>query len=123
MAGKMQVHRTVGSRSEAPGASCGSLPERAARFGSPARAAGLAPGAVGDPAGRENGVSVLSYRQFAVALFLLVMTAVPAFALNPLRVGAESVENYSGCGCTSGNLSYCNDQATMFMDRIDDFHT
>lgn len=65
-----------------------------------------------------------SFRQFAVALctFLLLQSG-PAFALSPLRVGAESVENYSGCGCASGDLSYCNDQSTMFMDRIDDFHT
>lgn len=32
-----------------------------------------------------------------------------------LDAGAESVENYSGCGCSSGNLHYCNDQACLFL--------
>jgi hypothetical protein len=39
-----------------------------------------------------------------------------------LTVGAEAVENYTGCGC-SGNLSYTRDQASKFMDKIDDWHT
>jgi len=39
-----------------------------------------------------------------------------------LDAGAESVENYSGCGCSSGNLHYCNDQASMFISKIDNWH-
>lgn len=67
----------------------------------------------------------MASRIFACALCVLLigLCATPAHALSPLLVGAESVENYSGCGCSSGNLSYCNDQATMFMNRIDDWHT
>ena len=67
----------------------------------------------------------MSYRLFAVALFtsLLLLSGTTAFAINPIRVGADSVENYSGCGCNSGNLSYTNDQSTKFMNRIDDWHT
>ena len=61
-------------------------------------------------------------RLLPLALVALLF-AVPAFAINPLRVGAESVENYSGCGCNSGNLSYTNDQSSMFLNRIDDWHT
>lgn len=64
-------------------------------------------------------------RILPVAMFVLLLshTAPNAKAISPLLVGAESVENYSGCGCSSGNLSYCNDQAIMFMNRIDDWHT
>ncbi|NDY42474.1 hypothetical protein G3N55_06410 [Dissulfurirhabdus thermomarina] len=40
-----------------------------------------------------------------------------------LEAGAESVENYSGCGCASGNLSYTNNQAKKFIDKIDNWHT
>jgi len=40
-----------------------------------------------------------------------------------LLAGAESVENYSGCGCSSGNLSYTNDQASMFINKISNWHT
>jgi len=64
----------------------------------------------------------MSSRMYATAL-LVFLLAVPAFAVSPLLVGAESVENYSGCGCSSGNLSYCNDQSTKFMNRIDNWHT
>ena len=67
----------------------------------------------------------MSARVFTVALsvLMIVLFAGTAQALSPLLVGAESVENYSGCGCSSGNLSYCNDQATMFINRIDNWHT
>jgi hypothetical protein len=62
-------------------------------------------------------------------LSCLLSVLVPAVAASVapaqsrLTVGAESVENYSGCGCSSGNLSYCNDQARKFINRIDDWHT
>ncbi len=61
-------------------------------------------------------------RVLPIALAALLLT-LPAFATSPLRVGADSVENYSGCGCSSGNLSYCNDQSSKFMNRIDNWHT
>jgi hypothetical protein len=59
---------------------------------------------------------------------LTAMLVVLVFALSPqgaraLDAGAESVENYSGCGCDSGDLDYCNDQAGMFIDKIDNWHT
>jgi len=45
-----------------------------------------------------------------------------AASAHALDAGAESVENYSGCGCNSGNLSYTNDQTSMFMSRIGNWH-
>lgn len=48
---------------------------------------------------------------------LIVFGTVPAAAL---LVGAESVENYSGCGCSTGDLSYCNDQASKFVRKMSD---
>lgn len=64
------------------------------------------------------------YRQFALAVFLMLSLCPAVLAMTPLRVGAESVENYTGCGCNIlGDLSYTNDQTTMFMNRIDDVHT
>lgn len=33
---------------------------------------------------------------------------------------AESVENFSGCGCTGPDLDWCNDQAESFVDRMND---
>jgi len=59
--------------------------------------------------------------------FLAGVVAVGALSFprdgSALDAGAESVEKYSSCGCSSGNLSYCNDQASMFMDKIDNWHT
>jgi hypothetical protein len=55
-------------------------------------------------------------------LFTILLMTVPQSSL-ALDAGAESVEKYSGCGCSSGNLSYCNDQASMFIDKIDNWHT
>jgi hypothetical protein len=55
---------------------------------------------------------------FCALLFLL--SPQPAMALD---AGAESVENYSGCGCNTGNLHYCNDQASKFINKIDNWHT
>jgi hypothetical protein len=40
-----------------------------------------------------------------------------------IDAGAESVEDYSGCGCSSGDLSYTNNQAKKFIDKIDNYHT
>lgn len=57
----------------------------------------------------------------AVALFLM-LSSENAVA-QALDVGAESVEKYSKCGCDSGNLSYCNDQAKKFINKIDNWHT
>lgn len=37
-----------------------------------------------------------------------------------LDVGAESVEDYSDCGCATGDLNYCNDQASKFIDKMGD---
>jgi hypothetical protein len=53
---------------------------------------------------------------------LLACTLTSSIAL-ALDAGAESVENYSGCGCSSGNLRYTHDQASRFIDRIDNWHT
>src|SRR5881296_417669 len=69
---------------------------------------------------------MVMYRRTLLCLVLtliMVFVGSNARALSPLLVGAESVENYSGCGCSSGNLSYCNDQASKFINRIDDWHT
>lgn len=55
-----------------------------------------------------------------IMLFFCLSIGADAWALT---AGAESVENYSGCGCASGNLSYTNDQASGFINRIDDWHT
>ena len=65
------------------------------------------------------------HRQFASAVFVvLALWAPTGFALGTLRVGASSVENYTGCGCNLlGDLYYTNDQATMFLNRMDDVHT
>ena len=62
-------------------------------------------------------------RTLVLGTCLVVLCGTPAAAISPLLVGAESVENYSGCGCSSGNLSYTNDQTSMFMNRIDNWHT
>lgn len=39
-----------------------------------------------------------------------------------MGVSAESVENYSGCNCNAVNLNYCNDQASKFINLMDDYH-
>jgi len=62
--------------------------------------------------------------QYLIILLVMFLCSVPINAeLWALDVGCESVENYSGCGCASGNLSYTNDQCSKFMNRIDDWHT
>jgi hypothetical protein len=59
------------------------------------------------------------FRLIVMAL-VLFMTAGEAAALS---VGAEAVENYSGCGCATGDLRYCNDQASRFITKMDVWHT
>jgi len=74
---------------------------------------------------REEGGEVMLLRLLGsfVFVFLIVQPATMTLGLSKLLVGAESVENYSGCGCTTGNLRYTNDQASKFIDKIDDWHT
>jgi hypothetical protein len=54
-------------------------------------------------------------------LLIVIIVSVPAVS-DAVWFAAESVENYSGCGCGSSdnNLDYCNDQAEGFVDRMDD---
>jgi hypothetical protein len=59
----------------------------------------------------------------ASALALLLLFTFQNLAAQTLGVGAESVEKYGRCGCDSGNLQYCNDQAQKFINKIDNWHT
>lgn len=61
-----------------------------------------------------------------VIITLIILLCFEAVIISPtlkaVWFAAESVENFSRCGCgsSSDNLSYCNDQAEGFVDRLGD---
>jgi len=59
---------------------------------------------------------------FTVGILVIVLGVLVSSTSQAVWFAAESVENYSGCGCGSSgdNLDYCNDQAEGFVDRMDD---
>ena len=62
-------------------------------------------------------------RATVVVGILVSVTAVLVFSTSrAVWFAAESVEDYSGCGCGSSDddLDYCNDQAEGFVSRMDD---